>query len=45
LDQRNFSGDPAYRIRVGYYRVIYDVAQKVLTILILRVAHRKDVYR
>jgi mRNA interferase RelE/StbE len=38
-------GDDAYRIRVGDYRVVYDVTHKVLTILVLRVAHRKDVYR
>jgi mRNA interferase RelE/StbE len=35
----------AYRIRVGNYRVIYEVARKKLIILALRIAHRKDVYR
>lgn len=34
-----------YRIRVGDYRVIYEVVQSHLLILILRVRHRKDAYR
>ncbi len=42
---RKLTGDKAFRIRVGDYRVIYDVTHKVLVILVLRVAHRKDVYR
>jgi len=34
-----------YRIRVGDYRVIYDVEDIVRVVLITRVRHRKDVYR
>lgn len=34
-----------YRIRVGNYRVIYEIQDRVLMILILKVGHRKDVYR
>ena len=34
-----------HRIRVGKYRVIYDVMGKELVIEVIRVAHRKDVYR
>ena len=37
--------DDAYRIRVGDYRVVYQVADKVLIVYIIRVAHRRDVYR
>lgn len=37
-------GRPGYRIRVGNYRIIYEIEDKVLTIFILTVAHRKDVY-
>lgn len=37
--------DDLYRIRVGNYRVVYAVMDDQLLILILRVAHRKDVYR
>jgi mRNA interferase RelE/StbE len=33
------------RIRVGHYRVIYEVQEAVLVVLVLRVGHRRDVYR
>ncbi len=33
------------RIRVGSYRVIYEVYEQQIVILILRIAHRKDIYR
>jgi mRNA interferase RelE/StbE len=35
----------SYRIRVGNYRVLYEVLGHVLTIAVIKVAHRKDVYR
>jgi mRNA interferase RelE/StbE len=34
-----------FRFRVGSYRVIYEVLNKILRIDIIRVRHRKDVYR
>lgn len=34
-----------YRIRVGDYRIIYQVADKGLLVLVVRVGHRRDVYR
>jgi mRNA interferase RelE/StbE len=34
-----------YRVRVGRYRVVYSIADDELRILVVRVAHRKDVYR
>ena len=37
-------GRQGYRIRVGNYRVIYEIEDGVLKIFILTVAHRKDVY-
>lgn len=35
----------SYRIRVGDYRVAYDVFEELVLILVLRIGHRKDVYR
>ena len=35
----------SYRIRVGDYRVVYDVLEEVVLVMILRIGHRKDVYR
>lgn len=37
--------DTAWRIRVGVYRVIYDVHDKELLITVVRAAHRREVYR
>jgi mRNA interferase RelE/StbE len=37
--------DGVYRIRVGDYRLLYRVDQKVLTILVLRIVHRREIYR
>jgi mRNA interferase RelE/StbE len=33
------------RLRVGRYRVIFEVQKDVLIVLVLRVGHRGDVYR
>ena len=34
-----------YRVRVGRYRILYSVTDDELLVLVVRVAHRKDVYR
>jgi len=37
--------DDVFRIRVGTYRVIYRVEGRRLLIIILKVGHRKEIYR
>jgi mRNA interferase RelE/StbE len=37
--------DNLYRIRVGDYRIIYQVDGGKLVVLVVHVGHRKDVYR
>jgi len=37
--------DNIYRVRVGNYRILYSIENKHLTIIILKVGHRRDVYR
>lgn len=39
------SGIDAYRIRVGVYRIVYSVEDGILTVTIVSVGHRKEVYR
>jgi len=34
-----------YRIRIGDYRVIYTITDTIKIVTIIKVAHRKDVYR
>ena len=33
------------RLRVGDYRVVYEVRDEELVVLVVRVAHRRDAYR
>jgi mRNA interferase RelE/StbE len=35
----------AYRIRIGNYRVIYSIENKELLIIVIKIAHHKEVYR
>ncbi|MBE0521260.1 MAG: type II toxin-antitoxin system RelE/ParE family toxin [Candidatus Methanoperedenaceae archaeon] len=37
-------GDPGYKLRVGDYRVIMDIDNKKLHILVLKVGHRRNIY-
>ncbi len=38
-------GTDSWRFRIGEYRIVYSIVDNILTIEIIRVAHRKDVYR
>lgn len=35
----------SYRIRPGDYRVIYEIEDKVLSILVIAIGYRKDIYK
>jgi len=37
--------DHTYRVRQGDYRILYDIDDEAGTIVIIKVRHRKDVYR
>lgn len=39
------TGHNRYRIRQGSYRVVYSIKDNELVVWVVRVAHRKDVYR
>jgi mRNA interferase RelE/StbE len=38
-------GGAGWRIRIGDYRVVYDVDDDAQTVTVLRAGHRRDVYR
>ncbi len=43
---RKISGSNyTYRIRIGEYRIVYSVISSTLIIEIIRVGHRKDIYK
>ncbi|CAO5152663.1 mRNA interferase RelE/StbE [Frankia sp. AiPs1] len=37
--------DDRYRLRVGDYRIIYDISDGRLVVLIVGVGHRREIYR
>ena len=37
--------NPFHRIRVGNYRIIYEIHGDILVIMVLKIGHRKEVYR
>lgn len=37
--------DNAYRIRVGDYRILYEVRDRVLIVCIIETGHRREVYK
>lgn len=42
---KRLKGEEAFRLRIGDYRVIFDVDRKNNTITILRLGHRKNIYK
>jgi len=45
LGYEKLSGQEKYRIRHGTYRIIYSIQDQELTVWVVKVEHRKDVYR
>ena len=39
------NSDWLYRVRVSDYRIVYRIEQKILTVLIVRIGHRREIYR
>jgi mRNA interferase RelE/StbE len=39
------TGEDLYRIRQGDYRVVYSIADAALTVLVVRIGNRREVYR
>ncbi|MFT5397813.1 MAG: mRNA interferase RelE/StbE [Planctomycetota bacterium] len=39
------SGEEKYRVRQGVYRIIYEIQDKELIIMVVKVAHRSHVYK
>jgi mRNA interferase RelE/StbE len=37
--------NPFHKVRVGDYRIVYEIQNDILVILVVKVGHRKDIYR
>jgi len=42
---KKLSGQERYRLRLGNYRILYSIEDNVLTVTVVKVGHRRDVYR
>ncbi len=42
---KKLTGAELYRLRVGNYRILYEIDDDQLFILVIRAGHRRDVYR
>ena len=40
-----YGGDRQWRIRVGDYRIVYEIDDKSETVDVTRIAHRREVYK
>jgi mRNA interferase RelE/StbE len=45
VGSEKLSGQERYRIRQGVYRIIYEVADGLLVVTVVKVGHRKQVYK
>jgi mRNA interferase RelE/StbE len=44
-DGKKLKGRDAWRVRVGDYRIIYEIQDRELTVIVITVGHRHEVYR
>ena len=42
---KKLSGEEKYRIRQGDYRILYEIHDEIITVVVVRIAHRREVYR
>jgi addiction module toxin, relE/stbE family len=42
---KKLTNDDKYRVRVGNYRILYEIHEDIITIEVVTIAHRKDVYK
>ncbi|WP_269527169.1 type II toxin-antitoxin system RelE family toxin [Coraliomargarita parva] len=45
IGSKKLTNEELYRIRVGNYRVLYEIHDKRLIVHVVKVGHRRDIYR
>ncbi|WP_018953451.1 type II toxin-antitoxin system RelE family toxin [Thioalkalivibrio sulfidiphilus] len=44
-DSQKLSGQERYRVRQGVYRIIYEIVDDELIVTVVKIGHRREVYR
>ncbi len=42
---KKLSGEEKYRIRQGNYRILYEIKNEIITVVVVKIRHRREVYR
>lgn len=42
---KKLKGHDSYRIRIGDYRIIYEIFDKILVVEVIDLGHRREIYR
>lgn len=42
---KKLTGRQGWRIRVGDYRILYEIHDRVLSVLVIDIGHRREIYR
>ena len=45
INSKKLSASERYRLGVGNYRILYEIEDLILIVYIIKIAHRKEVYR
>ncbi len=45
VNAKKLSGEEKYRLRQGNYRILYMIEDEIITVTVVKVGHRRDVYR
>ncbi|MFN8191547.1 MAG: type II toxin-antitoxin system RelE/ParE family toxin [Nocardioidaceae bacterium] len=45
LAKKLVGGDGEWRVRTGDYRIVYEIRDEVLLVLVVAVGHRRDIYQ
>ena len=39
------TGEEKYRVRQGVYRILYEIHDDIVTVVVVKIGHRREVYR